>query len=117
MANNLWASIAVQGLAAARPTIMDIPDGTFSMYYATDTGALSIWAGGAWHAGNSPLSIPVVAVAGLPVAAAANKGQMYYVTNLNSITIGATAAAGATGSGIVVSNGALWIVGGLPAQS
>lgn len=121
-ANNLWVTIAQQGLAAARDAAPEIPVGTFIFYYATDTHVLSVFVGGAWNnvSGTGiggPAQLPVLTVAALPAAAVANKGQIAYVTNLNVITIGAPAAAGVTGAGIVVSNGTNWIVGGLPAQS
>lgn len=42
MSNNLWLGALKAGLAADRPTVFEFPDGTFSLYYATDTNALSI---------------------------------------------------------------------------
>lgn len=119
------------GLAAVRPSAPDFTNRVGNFYYATDTGVLSAyidtgtgtrtWVNIGSGSGGSPLQLPVMTVSGgsnnLPAAAAGNKGQMAYVTDLNVITIGATAAHGATGAGIVVSNGTNWIVGGLPAQS
>ncbi len=124
MANNLWLELCMSDVIANRPGVPEIPAGTFCMFYATDTHALSIYAGGAWAdiiAGVAPFQLPVMTVSGgthnLPAAASGNKGQAAFVTDLNDIHIGATAAHGSTGAGIVVSNGTNWIVGGLPAQS
>lgn len=38
MANNLWASAVQAGTAANKPTVPDVPAGTFAYYYETDTG-------------------------------------------------------------------------------
>ncbi len=38
-----------RGTAAARPATPVIPTGGMALYYATDTGALSIWDGAAWQ--------------------------------------------------------------------
>src|ERR1044072_2422168 len=36
------------GTAAARPATPSLATGAFGLYYATDTGVLSIWTGAAW---------------------------------------------------------------------
>lgn len=36
------------GLAAARPATPSLASGSFGIYYATDTGALTIWNGSSW---------------------------------------------------------------------
>lgn len=44
MASGLWPSLCQTGLAAARPTQpSEVPTNTFVFFYATDTGALSLW--------------------------------------------------------------------------
>lgn len=46
MANSLWASAVQAGTAANKPTLPDVPTGTFGMYFETDTGLMSFAANG-----------------------------------------------------------------------
>jgi len=39
-----------RGLASARPGTLDLSPGALGVYFATDTGALSLWNGSAWVA-------------------------------------------------------------------
>lgn len=47
-ASNLWLGIARVGLAAARLPIPDVDSQNFALFYATDTGVLSLYNGSAW---------------------------------------------------------------------
>jgi hypothetical protein len=133
MANNLglWLSSFQAGLEAEKPTLYQ-GEGNIALWFSTDTGILQVATKPAadaaqtanWNSitgGGNPLQLPVMTVSGgthnLPAAAVGNKGQMAYVTDLNSIAIGATAAHGSTGAAICVSNGTNWIVGGVPTQA
>lgn len=101
MAINLWASMCKSGLAAARPTTPETVANLFVFYYATDTGALSMWNGAAWvsittnDAANNVAVAPVT-VANLP--AAPKNGQLAFVSDATAPAIGATVA----GSGAVI---------------
>lgn len=48
MASTLVTAYLGQGLAANRPATPTLATGTIGWYYATDTGALSLYANGAW---------------------------------------------------------------------
>lgn len=37
------------GVASSRPTSLTLATGTLGLYYATDTGALSMWNGSSWQ--------------------------------------------------------------------
>jgi hypothetical protein len=68
MAATLIVQYLGQGLAAARPVTPAVDTGAMARYIATDTGAESIWYGGAWHAvvGGDPSVSAFVAVPALP---------------------------------------------------
>lgn len=68
MSNSLWIDTVRKGLAAARPTVPDIPPGTFCMYFETDTGLLKMYNGSAWVDMGAPAASGVGAV---PAALAA----------------------------------------------
>lgn len=50
MTNTLIAAYLGSGLAAARPATPAVDTGAAGYYYATDTGALSVYAASAWNA-------------------------------------------------------------------
>lgn len=54
MSNSLWIDAVRSGLAAAKPTVPDLPSGTFGFYYETDTGLLKMWNGSAWAGAGAP---------------------------------------------------------------
>lgn len=63
------------GLAAARPATPAGDSAATSFYYATDTGVLSVYASGAWHAVTAASSDPAVV-------------QQKAVVNTNTMTLG-----------------------------
>lgn len=48
MASSFITTYTSAGLAASRPASPSVPAGVFAMYYATDTGKLSVYTAGAW---------------------------------------------------------------------
>jgi hypothetical protein len=47
-----------EGLASARPVTPTLTPGALGLYYATDTGAISLWDGSTWHGvNNQPVSL------------------------------------------------------------
>lgn len=64
MANSLWATGFAAGTAATRPTVGDMPAGTFALFYAVDTGQLSLWTGTAWTVPFSLTQFQPVALSG-----------------------------------------------------
>lgn len=48
MADNGWVGSFAKSTAAARPTVPQVPTGTFGLHYATDTGDLSVGDGSTW---------------------------------------------------------------------
>jgi hypothetical protein len=88
------------GLAAARPATPSLATGAFGIYYATDTGALSIWNGSSW----SPLSgsgtvTSVTASSPLTGGAITSSGSIGLPTSLSG-------AASYTAHGVLLGNGA-----------
>jgi hypothetical protein len=79
MSNSLWVDTVRRGLAAARPTVPDIPANTFCWYYETDTTLMKMWNGSAWV---TSYAIPTSGLGSVPSG------------------IAATAVATETGSGI-----------------
>jgi hypothetical protein len=68
MSLGLWPSLQQVGLAAARPVApSESPAGTFLTYFATDTGAYSIWNGTAWVPLSSGVVTNVKATYAIPV--------------------------------------------------
>lgn len=67
MASTKITDYLAQGLAAARPATPANYTGTISWYYATDTGALSYYANGAWNSVSvkTKLAYPLAALASL----------------------------------------------------
>ena len=90
MALGLWPSLCQTGLAAVRPTQpSEAPAGTFILYFASDTQALSIWnpATNTW--------IPINGATGIaPVIAAAGSTQLGAtpITTLFAVVTTATAS-------------------------
>lgn len=58
MTSTLITAYLGQGLAAARPVTPVLATGTIGYYYATDTGTLTVYAGGAWRSVGSPAGTP-----------------------------------------------------------
>lgn len=82
-----------KGLAAARPTALDIPVGSFGMWYATDTGALSIYTtDNGWRSNSSGTPFAV----GAALAATAGVGATYLLDTAAGSVLTLPAA---TGSG------------------
>lgn len=74
MTNTKITDYTTWGLAAARPATPANDSAAASFYYATDTGALSVYANGAWHS--------VTAVSDDPAIV-----QQKSVVNSNSVTL------------------------------
>lgn len=114
--NGLWLGLVGLGVIADRPNIPTPPPGVGQFYIATDTGTLTVWNGSAWVdiATFAPAgAVSAVAFTELPATPAA--GNIAYVDDLADNTVGATAAGAGTDSGLVVYDGANWIVGGAAA--
>ncbi len=47
-ASSLWLGLQRIGLAAARLLVPDVDSSNFALFYATDTGVLSLYNGSAW---------------------------------------------------------------------
>lgn len=63
MSSTLITSYLAPGLAAARPVAPAIAAGTIAIYYATDTGTVSLYDGSTWHTvggGYAPGSTPSI---------------------------------------------------------
>lgn len=68
MSNSLWIDTVRRGLAAAKPTVPDIPPGTFCWYYETDTSLMKMWNGSAWV---NTVALPTAGLGSVPAAIAA----------------------------------------------
>lgn len=93
MASTLITAYLGQGLAAARPAAPAIAAGSIGWYYATDTGAVSYYAGAAWHAvsATDPSIAPNLAVPANPGWDPNMMGTTVVLTSSNRI---ATPASG-----------------------
>lgn len=88
MANSLWAGAVATGLSTARPTTGDAPPGTFQFYYATDTGAMSIWTGTAWSVAFSQNQFaPTALTATATLTIAQQLGNLINVTSATAVTL------------------------------
>lgn len=120
MANSGWSQLFMSGAAASRPLVVDYDgEAIGALYYATDTGVISVYVNGAWRVFPGmtvgKVSLGSVAFASLPSSPSA--GDMAYCNDLSDGTVGATAAGGGTAKGVVVYDGTNWIVGGAAAPA
>ncbi len=90
-----------EGLAAARPASLPIAATALGLYFATDTGALSIWNGSAWvSASSSGLPVELVTfIPGLPPASvrvriAAARSLVLPINLTGSVAVARVAATG-----------------------
>lgn len=49
-----------EGLAASRPASLNLAPGAIGLWRSTDTGAFSVWSGGAWNALSTGFGIEIV---------------------------------------------------------
>lgn len=61
MSSGLITTYLGQGLASARPSQPDIPATAIALFFATDTGAKSLYANGAWNVIDVAASGPITA--------------------------------------------------------
>lgn len=93
MSFGLWPATVKTGLAANRETAPDVPAGTFSFYYATDTKELSIYSvanGWQTQVAGAPVNV------GAALAATVGANKTYLLNNAAGSVLSLPAA---TGSG------------------
>jgi hypothetical protein len=87
MANNLWLGALAKGTAANRPTVYTGPDGSFGLYLATDTSAVSVGTADGWV--DLSVSIGGAILAGLPDADPEEAGALWNNGGVLAVSAGA----------------------------
>ncbi len=117
MGNNTWIDAVQAGPIALRPTVGTAPPGTFQMYFATDTGELSVTVGtgNLWRpVGNNTQIVPITAnsTATLTVAQIFDNG-LINTTSSSAVTLtlptGTLTDAGILGGAAPVGYAFSWI--------
>lgn len=109
MADNLWLGLQLSTTAAARPTTPTVEQGMFVSHLASDTGILSVWnpTTSAWII--EQLCLAPTTVAGLPAAAAGNKGARTFITDAAATPVFGAVVTGAGALFVpVFSDGVAW---------